>query len=95
VFQAFASSTTETTKTNSYLENRDGKRIYLSEYSPPSKDGSGAKFVFPRVLDGKPFLTADSGEVRFHSEFSAGSNNVKLDRRYKVADMMYDGKLEY
>jgi hypothetical protein len=93
--QAFASATTDLVKNNSYLERKDGKRVFLTEYDAPSKDGSGAKFVFARVLDGKPFLTPDSGEVRFHSEFSAGSNQIKLDRRFKIADMVYDGNLEY
>lgn len=93
--QAFSTVTTELAKNNTYLERKDGQRVFLSQYEPPGKDGSGAKFVFARVLDGKPFLGPESGEVRFHSEFSAGSNAIKLDRRFKVADMLYDGKLEY
>ncbi len=95
VMQAFGSATSDAVKNNTYLERKDGKRVFLTEYQAPGSDGAGAKFVFARVLDGKPFLTANSGEVRFHSEFATGSTNVKLDRRYTVADMVYDGKLEY
>jgi hypothetical protein len=93
--QAFGSATTDLVKNNAYLERKDGKKIFLNEYDAPGKDGSGAKFVFPRVLDGKPFLTADGGEVRFHAEFVTGSTSIQLDRRFKLADMMYDGQLEY
>ena len=71
------------------------KRIYLNEYVAPGKDGFGARFIFPRNFEGKPFLGADNGEVRFYSQFSVGSRALKLDRRFKLADMMYDGELEY
>jgi hypothetical protein len=44
------------------------------------------------MVDGQPFVTAESQEVRFFTELS---NAYKLDRRYKTKDMMYEGKLEY
>lgn len=95
VLQAFGSVTTDLAKNNTYLERKDGKKIFLNEYVPPGKDGFGARFIFPRVVDGKPFLAANSGEVRFYSEFSVGSTGLKLDRRFKINDMMYNGNLEY
>lgn len=75
-----------------YLERKDGKRIFLTNYRPPIQDGLGAKLVFPRTVDGKPFIDNDSGEVRFFADLG---ETVKLQRRFKVAEMMYDGKLEY
>ena len=75
-----------------YLERKDGKRVPLSNYRAPGPDGMGAKFVFPRTIDGKPFIEPTSGEVRFVAEVG---KTVKLNRRFKVADMMYEGKLEY
>ena len=112
VMQAFGSSTTDVLKNNTYLERSDGKRVFLTEYLPPGKDGFGARFIFPRQVDGKPFLNAESGEVRFYSGFSAAAESstitspqsrakvpdstpIKLDRRFKVADMIYEGRLEY
>jgi hypothetical protein len=112
VMQAFGSSTTDALKNNTYLERSDGTRVFLTEYVPPGKDGFGARFIFPRQVDGKPLLNAESGEVRFYSGFSAAaessmmkspqsqakvtdSTTIKLDRRFKVADMIYDGRLEY
>jgi len=76
-------------KETAYLERKDGKRVSLADYRVP--DQLGAKFIFPRTLEGKPFLDASSGEVRFYVELG----KTKLSRRFKVADMMYDGKLEY
>ena|SRR3982751_1258383 len=95
VTQAFGLVTTDLAKNYTYLERKDGKKVYLNEYVPPGKDGFGARFIFPRLVDGQPFLTADAGEVRFYSQFEVGSKSLKLDRRYKTADMMYDGQLEY
>lgn len=89
--QAFASATTGSLKNNTYLERKDGKRLYLHIYQPPSADGLGAKFIFERIVDERPFLNSESGEVRFVSEIAT----VNLNIRFKVADMMYDGKLEY
>ncbi len=82
---------TEALKTTTYLERKDGKRVALMEYRAPT-DALGAKFVFPRALDGKPFIDAGSGEVRFSTE---AGKAVKISKRFKVSEMMYDGKLEY
>src|SRR5713101_4002066 len=95
VMQALGSATAETIKNSTYLERKDGKRVFASEYQAPGPDGAGAKFVFARTLDGQPFLNAESGEVRFYSEFQTAKPPFKLDMRFKVADMVFDGKLEY
>ena len=92
VMQAFNSAITATLKNNAYLERGDGKRLFLEEYVPPGKDGFGARFIFLRELDGQSFIAANGGEIRFHAEYSDG---IKVDRRFKIADMMLDGKLEY
>ena len=76
-------------KDTAYLERKDGKRVAPVDYRAP--DQTGAKFIFPRTVDGKPFLDETSGEVRVYVELG----KMKLNRRFKVADMMYDGKLEY
>ena len=92
VMQAFNSAATGTLKNKSYLERSDGKHLFLEEYVPPGKDGFGARFIFLRQTDGQPFITDKSGDIRFHAEYS---NGIKIDRRFKVAEMMYKGELEY
>ena len=92
IMQAFTIATTSILKNKTYLERSDGKRLFLEQYFPPGKDGFGARFVFPREFEGMPFLKPDSGDVRFHAEYPAG---IQIDRRFKVADMIYNGELEY
>jgi hypothetical protein len=92
VMQAFNSANTGILKNNAYLERNDGKRLFLEEYVPPGKDGFGARFIFLRDMAGKPFINEDAGFVRFYAQYS---NGIKIDRRFKIADMMFDGKLEY
>ena len=91
LMRAFSAATTEALQKNVYLERKDGKKLYLMEYRAPIEDGMGAKFVFPRKLDGQPFLS-ENDSVRFVAEFS---EKMKLNTKYKLSDMLYDGKLEY
>ena len=91
VLQAFSSATSGTLKTQAYLERSDGKRLFVIDYKPPINDGLGAKFVFPRMVDGQPFLT-ETGDVRFVAQIS---DKINVNTKYKLHDMMYEGKLEY
>jgi len=90
--QVFNSANTGVLKNSTYLENKDGKRLFLEQYIAPINDGMGAKFVFPRTLNNELFVNEQSGYLRFYSEMA---KNLKLNMRFKIADMMYDGKLEY
>jgi hypothetical protein len=90
--QILTTATADVLKDKVYLERKDGKRLTLANYRPPGPDGMGAKFVFMRTLEGQPFLTADSDNVRFFAQLN---EKIKLNVKYKVSDMMYDGKLEY
>lgn len=92
IMQAINSANTGTLKNNAYLERQDGKRLFLSEYIAPISDGLGAKFIFPRLVDGVPFLSSTSGTVRFFAQFN---DEFKLNMTYKVSDMIFDQKLEY
>lgn len=92
IVQAFGGATAENLKSNVYLERKDGKRLWLMDYRAPTNDGMGAKFVFQRMVDGAPFLIAENENVRFFAEVS---KTIKLNMKYKLSDMMYEGKLEY
>jgi hypothetical protein len=91
VMQTLSSAVTGTLRNETYLE-RDGKRLFLEEYIPPGKDGFGARFIFLRNVDGQPFISGNTGEVRFVAKYP---NGLKVNRLFKVADMMLDGELEY
>lgn len=93
------SRTTADLKNFAYLELKNGRRLFLHEYQAPRNDGLGARFVFQRLVDGKPFITPEGGEVRFVADLSQGGIPTKLayrlDRRFKISDMNFQGKLEY
>jgi hypothetical protein len=92
VMQFLTSADPKTLKDTTYLERKDGKRLALMDYRAPSAESMGtARFIFPRTLDGKPFIDGASGELRVYIEVG----KTKVVRRFKVADMMYEGKLEY
>lgn len=91
IMKAFTEATAEAIQQNVYLERKDGKKLFLLDYRPPVEDGMGAKFVFKRVVDGQPFLSQNDS-VRFVANFN---DKMKLSTRYKVSEMMYDGKIEY
>ncbi|HEU4508862.1 MAG TPA: hypothetical protein VFR78_11525 [Pyrinomonadaceae bacterium] len=90
--QAFSKATLESLRNSTYLERRDGQRVPLVDFKAPISDGLGAKFIFPRMLNNQPFLDAGSGQLKFYCELS---KEIKLEARYKVSDMTYDGQLEY
>lgn len=79
-------------KNTTFLEIKGGKRIFLQEFQPSGPDGFGARFIFQRLIDGKPFITPESEEIHFVAPLS---DTYRLDRRFKVKDLMYEGKLEY
>jgi len=90
--QALNSAVTSTLKNNTYLQRTDGKQLFLEEYIPPGKDGFGARFIFLRYPDEKLLIDPKPTEIRFVTELS---RDLKVDRRFKIADMKYQGELEY
>jgi len=92
VMQVLRTERTGTLRSVSYLERSDGKRVYLTEYVPPGQDGVGARFIFPRKLDGQPFLTSTFTSIRFISELDS---SIKFDMIFKVKEMIVDGEVEY
>jgi len=89
---SFTTARIGTIKNSVYLERKDGKRVFPIEYHPPITDGLGAKFIFPRRVDEREFLNETSGSFRFYAEMSP---QLKLNVTFKMADLTYDGKLEY
>ena len=93
VMQAFNSAVTSVMKNDTYLQRSvDGKQLFLEEYVPPGKDGFGARFIFLRDQNGAPFIDSKSGEIHFSARYP---NGIKVDRRFKVSDMNYEGGLEF
>jgi hypothetical protein len=92
VMQAFASATTDSLKNTTYVQRNDGKQLFIEEYVPPGKDGFGARFIFLRNISDKAFFDANSGEIHFVAQFP---RIPKIERRFKLGGMMYQGELEF
>lgn len=92
--QAFNATTIGALTNVAYLERKDGKRVFIKDFKAPINDGMGAKFVFPRKLEGEDrlFIKEDDGYLRFYAEIG---KDIKLNMRFKVTEMTYDGSLEY
>lgn len=74
-----------------YLISDRAGRVELIEYLPPSRDGTGAKLIFPRFLDGKPVVLPEDKEITF--EFSVPETSHKIFLNWKVKKMFYNGEL--
>jgi hypothetical protein len=83
--------TLETMKTRAYLSTERIPRIQLNAYYPPKEASVGAKFVFPRIIDGSPVASTEDSEVIF--EFDPPGNEPVLRAIFPVKDMIKSGKL--
>ena len=61
------------------------------EYRPPVEDGWVRSLSFRACFEGQHFLT-ENDSVRFVPQLN---DKMKLNTRYKLSDMLYEGKLEY
>ena len=59
-------------------------RIELIDYAPPSPDGTGAKFIFPRNVNGTPVLSAEDKEIRFELFVPGTESMSKKGEPHKV-----------
>ncbi len=89
---ALVTATAAELKNDTYLLVKGSERLYLEDYQKPGKDGFGAKFIFPRMVNGKPYLTPESGEFVLRTELKGV---VAINVRFKAKDMMFGDKLEY
>jgi len=93
--------TKEQLKQKVYLITDRLGRIDLLDYTPPSPDGTGAKFVFPRTVNGSPILTTEDKEIRFElfvpgtEAMSKKGEPHKVFVEWKVAKMRVGEELVY
>ena len=87
----FDSQRLETMRDRAYLATENFPRVELAAYFPPREDAVGAKFVFPRHIDGVPVVAPDQKEVNF--EVNIPSVYRRLRVNFSVADMLVEGTL--
>ncbi len=90
---ALETARTDTLKQSVYLISQRLGRVELREYFPPSADGTGAKFIFPRTVKGQPVLAPEDKEIRF--DFFVPAIEQRLFVTFKTAKMTYRDELTY
>jgi len=59
----FQSETVETLRTKVFLSTSAHSQVEISAYFPQQEESIGAKFVFPREVDGIPVVTSDCSKI--------------------------------
>ncbi len=90
----FQSETVQTLKTKAFLSTQSFPQLELSAYFPPREESVGAKFVFPREVNGIPVVTKDCENVTLELLEIAGANS-RLRAIFDVKSMIVNGELIY
>jgi len=90
----FQSETVQTLKTKAFLSTQSFPQLELSAYFPPREESVGAKFVFPREVNGVPVVTKDCENVTLELLEIAGANS-RLRAIFDVKSMIVNGELIY
>ena len=61
-------STKDSLRAQAFLSTSSVSQVRLRGYFPPQGDGVGAKFVFPRAVDGRPVVVDDTETLVFELE---------------------------
>jgi hypothetical protein len=88
----FQSETVKTLKNKIYLSTAACPQLELSAYFPPREESVGAKFVFPREVNGSPVLTKDSETIILEMlEFTGAKSRLRAT--FSVKPMVVGGEL--
>jgi len=90
----FQSETVQTLKTKAFLSTQSFPQLELSAYFPPREESVGAKFVFPREVNGVSVVTKDCENVTLELLEIAGANS-RLRAIFDVKSMIVNGELIY
>ena len=88
----FQSETVKTLKNKVYLSTTACPQLELSAYFPPREESVGAKFVFPREVNGVPVLTKDCENITLEMLGFTGADS-RLRATFSVKPMMVGGEL--
>jgi hypothetical protein len=88
----FQKETAETLKNKAFLSTEQFPQIPLAGYFPPREEGVGAKFLFPRTVDGVPVVTRAAKAIAFELLDVPGAT-PRLRASFPVKDMTINGEL--
>ena len=90
----FQSQTVQTLKNKAYISTAACPQLEISAYFPPREETVGAKFVFPRVINGTPVLTRDCETITLELLEVAGPN-TRIRATFDVKPMIVGGELVF
>ena len=92
VRQFWRDQTAGTLQNQTFLSSEHFPQIQLAAYYPPLEEGIGAKFVFPKDINGVPVVLAEDKTVTFELLDIPGAN-PHLRVAFEVAEMTKKGQL--
>jgi hypothetical protein len=90
----FQSETAPTLKNKAFLSTPAFSQVEVAAYFPPREESVGAKFVFPRVINGAPVVAADTDRIAFELLEVPGAH-PRLRAIFSVRPMVLDGKVVF
>jgi hypothetical protein len=81
--------TSESMKSRAYLAAARFPQVEIAAYYPPIEDVVGAKFVFPRTIDGAPVVSALDPAVAFELEVPGFEPELRVS--FPVSEMLVEG----
>lgn len=86
------SETVSTLKTKAFLSTPESPQVEIAAYFPPIEESVGAKFVFPREINGKPVISKNGQRITFELLEVPGAQ-PRLRATFTVKAMLHDGNL--
>jgi hypothetical protein len=82
---------------NVYLIGSKGAKVPLAEYKVAQGAGRSFQFIFPRMRDGKPVLSAEDKSLILQFEYKPvqGMGDGKAQIEFKTKKMVYAGAIAY
>ena len=90
----FHKQTPETLKNKAFLSTERFSQVRIHTYFTPRDEGVGAKFVFPRQVDGVP-IVSEQGKAMTFELLDVPAASPRLRARFAVKEMRVDGRLIY
>ncbi len=90
----FQSETVKTLKTKAFLSTASCSQVELSAYFPQQEESVGAKFIFPREVNGVPVLTSECPNVTLELLDVPGTN-ARLRATFAVKPMIVGNQLVF
>ena len=83
--------TTQTMRLRAYLSTQRTPQVPSAAYFPASEEAVGAKFVFPRFIEGQPVVSPEDGAVIFELDLPGFDPDIRV--RFPLAPMVVRGEL--